>query len=67
MEYTRPQLTKEEEREAMDGASKLVRKYGMRNFGTLLSSLCRENMLLVKEINEHRLARGIEPLKTYEV
>ncbi len=33
----------------------------------MLAALCLENVRLVKEINEHRAARGIEPLKTFKV
>jgi hypothetical protein len=66
-DYTRPELTKDEYRRAQDDAGKLFRKYGMRNVGNMLLALCIENMRLVKEINEHRAVRDIEPLPTFEV
>jgi len=65
--YTRPELTKDEYRKAQEGSGKLFRKYGIRNVGNMVLALCIENMRLTKEINEHRAARDIEPLQTFEV
>jgi len=65
--YTRPELTKDDSRDAMDRARKLIVKYGVSNFGKIIAALCVENVRLVKEIQEHRAARGIDPLETYEV
>lgn len=67
MNYTPPQLTDADRRQAEEDAKGLFRKYGIRNITIMLAALCLENVRLVKEINEHRAARGIEPLKTFEV
>jgi len=65
--YTRPEPTAADELQAKKDAEKLIRKYGMNNLGKMLAYLCLENAMLTREINEHRAAREIEPLKTYEV
>jgi hypothetical protein len=67
MEYTRPELTDEDKKQAEADAQKLVRKYGFANLPKMLAALCVENVRLIKEINDHRAARGISPLKTFEV
>lgn len=41
--------------------------YGYNNLPKMLAALCVENVRLTKEVNEHRAARGIDPLETYEV
>ena len=66
-DYIRPELTKAEMQAAQNDAGKLFRKYGLRNVGNMILMLCIENMRLVKEINEHRAARGIAPLEVFEV
>ena len=66
MDYTRPTLTKEEEQKAEQAAKGLMRKFGIQGVLIGLAQLCRENMILLKEINEHRAARGIEPIKVIE-
>ena len=65
--YTRPELTQYETEKATNNTHTLIRKYGLSNLGTILHMLVLENMRLVKEINEHRAARDIEPLQTFEV
>lgn len=67
MDYTRPELTKDEMKAAQNDAGKLFRRYGLRNVGNMLLMLCIENMRLTKEVNEHGAARGIAPLETFEV
>ena len=66
-QYTRPNLTPEERYKAEKTAKALIAKYGFGNLPKMLAHLCVENALLVKEIQEHRAARGIEPLPKYEV
>lgn len=67
MDYTRPELEEKEVIQARMDAQKLIRKYGMNKLAIMLAALVIENVRLVKEINEHRAARGIEPLATFEV
>jgi hypothetical protein len=67
MEYQRPELTDEDRKKAEADAQALIKKYGFNNLPKMLAALCVENVRLVKEIQEHRAARGIEPLETFEV
>jgi len=67
MDYTRPELTETELIQARMDAQKLIRKAGMKNLPVMFGNLCVENIRLVKEINEHRAARGIAPLEVHEV
>jgi len=66
-DYTRPELTADEKNKAQADANTLFRKYGIKGVILALAGLCFENRRLVKEINEHRAARGIAPLETFEV
>ena len=66
-DYTRPELTAEEKTKAKHDAETTFRKYGLKGITLALVGLCFENRRLVKEINEHRAARGIAPLETFEV
>ena len=65
--YTRPELEKTDVNKAHEAARTLIRKYGVHNFGKIIALLCVENVRLVKECQEHRAARGIDPLETFEV
>ena len=67
MDYTRPELTPEEKHQCNIDAKELIRKYGMGKVFVIIDALVIENVRLTKEINEHRAARGIDPLKTYKV
>ena len=64
--YHAPVLTLEERNKAQAYAKKMIDKYPHRQ-RTFIAVLCIENMRLVKEINEHRAARGIDPLPVHEV
>lgn len=66
MNYTRPELTREETDKAEQKAKSIFRKYGLNGLVKALAMLIVENMKLLKECNEHRSARGIELLKEYE-
>lgn len=67
MDYTRPELNDEDVANANTYAAVLFRKNGLRNVTKILSVLILENIKLAKEVNEHRAARGIAPLETFEV
>jgi phosphopantetheine adenylyltransferase len=67
MIYNRPELTDDDKKKAEADAMRLVKKYGFNNLPKMLAALCIENVRLTKEINEHRAARGIDPLETFEV
>lgn len=66
-EYTRPELTDEDRTQAEQYASKVFRRYGIGKVAVMIAALCLENIRLLKEVNEHRAARGIAPLSTFEV
>lgn len=66
-DYTRPELNDEEKAQAKRDAETTFRKFGLKGMVLALAGLCFENRRLVKEINEHRAARGIAPLETFEV
>ena len=67
IQYTRPELSDAEKKQAMKDAATLIRKYGMNKIPLMVAALCMENVRLAKEVNEHRAARGIDPLPTFEV
>jgi len=67
MDYIRPELEERDIIQARMDAQKLIRKYGIKNMSKMLVALVIENVRLVKEVNEHRAARGIAPLETFEV
>jgi phosphopantetheine adenylyltransferase len=67
MDYQRPELEEKDLIQARMDAAALVRKYGLNRVKEMLQALVIENVKLTKEINEHRAARGIEPLTTYKV
>jgi len=67
IDYVRPELEEKDLIQARMDAAALVRKYGMKRLPEMLQALVIENVKLTKEINEHRTARGIEPLPTYKV
>lgn len=66
-EYVRPELTDEDRKQAEQYASKVFRRYGISKVTVMIAALCLENIRLLKEVNEHRAARGIDPLPTFEV
>jgi hypothetical protein len=75
-QYTRPELTEEEQKlveakqlEASQALNKALTQKGIRGVITMaaiiITQLLTENTRLTKEINEHRAARDIEPLPTF--
>jgi hypothetical protein len=75
-QYTRPELTAEElklvdakQLEASHALNKALTQRGIRGVITMaavvINQLLTENARLTKEINEHRAARDIEPLPTF--
>ena len=63
--YTPPALTDEDREDAKKYAEKIVRKNGPLNLGKILVVLCLENIRLLKEIQDHRAARGFKPAKEF--
>lgn len=67
MDYKRPELTIDEIDAAEKKAKSIFRQYGLNGLVKALADLVVENMRLLKEINEHRQARGIDPLPVHKV
>lgn len=67
IEYIRPNITTKMRYDAEKAARTLLTKYGYGNVSKIISELAIENARMVAEINEHRTARGIDPLPTFEV
>lgn len=67
VEYIRPNITPKMKTDAEKSARTLIEKYGIESVNLIIGSLAVENMRLVAEINEHRAARGIDPLPVFEV
>lgn len=65
--YTRPELDEKELDQAQTDARVLIRKCGFNNAVKIIGLLAVENARLLKECNEHRTARGIEPIPTFKV
>lgn len=65
--YQRPELEEKDIIQARMDAASLIRKYGMSKVMQMLNALIVENVRLTKEIQDHRAARGFEPLPTFEV
>lgn len=60
--YARPDLTAEQQMDAIRAANKIVGNHSIAQIRAAVVALCAENMRLAAEINEHRTARGMEPL-----
>lgn len=65
--YTPQELTDEERAQADRIAKMTLKKYGITGLTVAVSALMLENAKLTKEINEHRIARGYEPMETFVV
>lgn len=66
-DYQRPELTAEDRDKAESYARAAFRKYGIGRVVVMVAALCLENVALLKEVNEHRAARGIAPLEGFKV
>lgn len=64
--YTRPEITEEQKKQMMKFATMLISSRNAQRILSTLLGLMHENARLVAECNEHRAARGLEPLPTHE-
>jgi phosphopantetheine adenylyltransferase len=67
MDYTRPELTETDIIQCRMDAAAIRRAAGPAKSEIIMTALVIENVRLVKEINEHRAARGIAPLEVKRV
>lgn len=65
--YARPEPTQEELKRIADFCPKLLNKRDHRYTLAVLMGLMRENVSLLREVNEHRAARGFEQLPTSDL
>ena len=67
--YLPPELTKEEKEHSRLRAKLLFMTYIPEGVSVedIVTLLCEENFRLLKDANQHRAARGIDPLPVYEV
>lgn len=63
--YQRPGVTQAEGLEIAKLAHKVAGTHNLQFVALKLVELMRENVTLTKECNEHRTARGLEPLPTH--
>lgn len=64
--YTRPDLTAEQQMDAMRAAGKIIGNHSIAQIRAAVVALCAENIRLAVEINDHRAAGGFEPLPTFK-
>lgn len=64
--YPRPEVTTEEKEKISKAARKLAAIKDDRLRLAYVIAVCLENARLVREVNEHRQARGFEPLPVYD-
>lgn len=64
--YPRPEVTTEEKEKIAKAARKLAAIKDDRLRLAYVIAVCLENARLVREVNEHRQARGFEPLPVYD-
>jgi hypothetical protein len=65
--YTRPELTKDDQAKAGQLAVSLTGNKSTLQIRAAVAMVLLENQKLTREVNEHRAARGLEPLATHEV
>ena len=65
--YPRPELTEADNTQVAESVRMLIRRYGHDKTFLIIGALAAENVRLAKECNEHRAARGFEPLPTFKV
>jgi len=64
--FPRPELTLEERQQIAIIPSQIFRSKGLKGLQMYLLAIISENMILTKEVNQHREARGFELLKIHE-
>lgn len=64
--YPRPEVNVEHQLKAVALASQLTSNRSTAQLRKAVAGLLCENMRLALEVNEHRAARGFEPLPTVE-
>ena len=64
MEYIRPELTIEDQNNILRWVRRLL-NLRKAEYTQLISLVLTENILLTREVNAHRAARGYDELPTY--
>lgn len=63
--YTPRPLTDDEKSDAIRATARITTNRSMAQIRIAVLAICAANIQLAAEINEHRAARGIEPLPLY--
>ncbi len=64
--YERPEVTEDEKEKLTRHARRMAAVKDDRLRLAYFVAICVENARLVREVNEHRAARGYEPLPVYD-
>ena len=64
--YNRPDLTDQQKQQLALTAHQINMMHDLRKRLAYLIAMVVENARLTAEVNEHRAARGIDPLPTYD-
>lgn len=64
--YERPGLTPQDSAAVKALVERVINTRDLRKAYGLLGQVLLENMILTAEVNEHRAARGFDPLPTYQ-
>jgi len=64
--YTPRPLTDDERADAIRATARITTNRSMAQIRAGVLAICAANIQLAAEINEHRAARGFDPLPTYK-
>ena len=64
--FIRPELSEEEKNKIPKWANIIINSKGRQTAIAIMVRLIMENMILTKEVNQHRDAQGFEKLPEYE-
>jgi len=65
-QYTRPEVDPNEAQKIARMMTQIAMTKGIKGIVTAATALGMENARLLAEVNEHRVARGFDPLPEYE-
>lgn len=65
--FARPELTHDEQLKAVAVANKIARHFNVARRLDYVLVIVNDNIRLLKEVQQHRAARGLEPLETYPI
>ncbi len=63
----RPQITNDEARQIMAVAHKIAKLYDFQRRYAYMQQIILENVRLLKEVNQHRQAAGLDPYTVHPI